>query len=148
MNRTLFQTLTLCLCLFVSASLMAQLQARTPRPAANPEHPLVSLADIDNNAVTTAPFNGTLVFNFTITVKSSFPAGTTVYCRAGASIFDSGTGREFSESATAAASGSSGSITCTAKIPYHWLLATSSSGTDTINLDYEILAVDTVSGVA
>ncbi len=143
MTRSIVRAATLVLTLLFSLSLLAQLPQHQ-HFASDPQHPLASIEDMSTGAITTSTFGGTLVFNFTITVKSTFPTGTTVYCRAGGTVFDSGTGRTWSEGATVAAVKGTTTTTCSVKIPYSWALATATAATDMVNLDYEVFAVTTV----
>ena len=93
--------------------------------------------------VTTTTRAGKLVFEFTITVDSTFATSTPIYCEVGASLVDdiaSGSGREISESAAATATRTGSSAKCTVTIPYSWSLATPS--TDMVFLSYTIIAAN------
>ena len=95
-----------------------------------PLHPMAQ--DEVSHSVT--PTTGTLVFNFTITLKSTLPKNGIVLCGAGAEVSES----TFSavESGAGFASLVSGdTYSCTVTIPYSWLLSTPSS--DKIALSYK-----------
>jgi hypothetical protein len=76
-------------------------------------------AEIDPAASTET---GTLVVKYTITVKSTIPKNGVIGCTAGASTGD--VAGEYDESASAIATGSGSSYTCSAIIHYSWLLNT------------------------
>jgi hypothetical protein len=84
------------------------------------------------------PTTGKLVFDFNITVSSSFPAGEVISCSVIASVYDFTNNVDIAESAGAAATVSGSKATCTVTIPYSWPLA--DPGSETVGLSYEILA--------
>jgi hypothetical protein len=93
--------------------------------------------------VSTTTRAGKLVFNFTITVDSTFATTTPIYCEVGASLADdavSATGREITESAAATATRTGSTAKCTVTIPYSWSLVTPS--TDIVFLSYTIIAAN------
>jgi len=93
--------------------------------------------------VTTTTRAGKLVFDFTITVDSTFATTTPIYCEVGANLVDditSGSGREITESAAATATRTGSTAKCTVTIPYSWSLATPS--TDMVFLSYTIIAAN------
>ena len=77
------------------------------------------------------PTTGTLTFRFKITVKATIPANSVITCNANASVFEVSSGGVFEEEASALATGSGASWTCTAVIHYSWLLST--PGTDQVS---------------
>jgi hypothetical protein len=78
-------------------------------------------------------YGGTITVTLTITVKST--ALTAFSCTASVSVLDDieKSLRGYNEGATAAATGSGGTRTCTLTIPYSWALATQSSDSMTIS---------------
>ncbi len=84
------------------------------------------------------PTTGTLVFTFTITVKSVLPSTDTIACEATAVVFDTSSTRSFDEVAAVAATGSGTTRTCKVTIPYSWTLA--SPTTDMVILTYTVSA--------
>src|SRR5262249_26294345 len=94
-------------------------------PAVRPQAP-----NPDAPPPVTTNFAGKLVFNFTITVSSAFPATAELGCNAGAAVFDLGSGNAIIEEAgSAVARGSGSTVTCSVTIPYSWNLASSASDT-------------------
>jgi len=76
------------------------------------------------DAATTTTLNGILEVTFNLTVKSTFPSGTKIYCEA---VFN--VSSEVITGATVAAAdygetgiGTASGNTCTVKIPYSWVL--------------------------
>ena len=136
MSRTLFRICTLAVSLLFSVGMFAQL----PRPhlPLNHDHPV---AAIDTAAATTAVYGGNLNFSLTVTVKSTLPVGSTVYCSASASVLDLGTGRTYVETAVAQAAANTGTTSCIVRIPYSWTLDSTMAATDSITLDYSVFAV-------
>jgi hypothetical protein len=78
-------------------------------------------------------YGGTITITLTITVKST--ALTTFTCSASVSVLDDveSSLRGYNEGATAVATGSGATRTCTLTIPYSWALATQSSDSMTIS---------------
>jgi hypothetical protein len=78
-------------------------------------------------------YGGTITVTLTITVKST--TLTTFSCSASVSVLDNVEAglRGYNEGATAAATGSGATRTCTLTIPYSWALATQSSDSMTIS---------------
>jgi hypothetical protein len=85
----------------------------------------------ETNAVpaATSTATGKLVFTFTVTVSSTIPANSILVCTAGASV-EGYTQKAIGIVKTPVA----GKNTCTANMPYSWVLATES--TDKISLSY------------
>jgi hypothetical protein len=101
--------------------------------------PLVQRPVEDDEAVeSVTPTTGKLVFNFTITIKSTNLAGDTIFCSAGAFVFESSSGFDASESGSVKATVSGSTAKCTVTIPYSWPLKAASS--DTITLSYAVEA--------
>jgi hypothetical protein len=88
-------------------------------------------------------YTGTLEFEFTITVDSKIPSGQEVDCEATASLVDIPTEGSnenvITEGATAIASVSGTTATCTVKIPYSWSLANAAE--DEVSLSYQLAIV-------
>lgn len=145
MNRKLSLLLCVCACfLGMNAALWSQNATATrgvlgyldphtgafrvlPHPNAEAEPP----------ATTTV--TGKLVFNFTITVDATIASTAKIACSASAITEDnlsSGNPSIFEEEASALATRTGSTATCTVNIPYSWKLATSS--TDSIVLEYTI----------
>lgn len=103
-----------------------------PVPSATEEGP-------DPAALTT--FGGTITVTLTITVKST--GLTSFSCTAEVSMLDdiSVSARGYSESATAAATGSGTTRTCKLTIPYSWALATQAS--DSMTTSYVVFGTAT-----
>ena len=104
-------------------------------------HTLPRHAEPDAEPPTLTTFAGKLVFNFTITVNATIAPTAKIACTAIASVDDNLTGGSpmaFTESASALATRSGTTATCTVNIPYSWNLATGS--TDHIMLSYYIQA--------
>jgi len=107
--------------------------------------PAAALPAVEANTAAVVYTHGTLVFNFTITVASTFPSGTNIYCTASALTYSAAAlaaGGEIMESATVAATRGAGSAagtaTCRVTIPYSWNEAQAGS---TVNLSFGIDAV-------
>lgn len=83
------------------------------------------------------PTTGTLVFNITITVKSSIGTDT-VACDANADVFEALTSQSIGETGLVTATGSGGTRTCKVTIPYSWLLST--PGSDSVSLNIDVFA--------
>jgi len=79
-----------------------------------------------------APTTGTLVFNFTVTLKSALPKNSVLVCNAGATVSE--VGPSISQRATGFGTISGTTGTCKVTLPYSWALATAS--TDKISLSY------------
>jgi hypothetical protein len=99
-------------------------------PATGKFEPLAPEQDSDAPPVVAT--TGTLVFKFTVTVKSTLPKNSVIGCTADASISDSAfNGDEHGSGVAKLLSGDT--YSCTVTIPYSWPL--SSAGTDSIFLD-------------
>lgn len=77
---------------------------------------------------TTPATTGTVDVTLTITVKSTFPTGTTRSILCGANVIATmisatDTVTDYTETAYANATGSGTSFTCTLKIPYSWIVS-------------------------
>ena len=114
-----------------------------PRTGIFHSTPPLALPDAEPPAKTT--FTGKLVFNFTITVKSTFASTAPIACIAAGGLSDSGI--TIGEGAgTLVTRGTGTTVTCSVTIPYSWSLATAS--TDTINLSYSIITAASFAAVA
>jgi hypothetical protein len=85
------------------------------------------------------PTTGKFVFHFTITIASTNLGSDTIVCAADAAVFESANLFSVTESATVKATVTGSTATCTVTIPYSWPLKTAS--TDTVSLNFEVLAV-------
>lgn len=95
-----------------------------------------------SNSITpaTTPTTGKFVFNFTLTLSSTVPKNGLIVCTAFASVFESSSGQSISENAAGIATLSGGKWSCTATMPYSWLLA--NPQTDTVTLSYKAELAD------
>jgi hypothetical protein len=97
--------------------------------------PLHATPDAESTAATSTE-TGELIIKYTITVKSTLPKNAVVSCSATADTGDvAGT---YSERASAIATGSGGSYTCSAIMPYSWVLSTPTTDPVGINGDVTI----------
>jgi len=96
--------------------------------------------------VVTTIRTGTLIYNFTIQLSTPLASGTDVYCSVSLSVSDTGTGSYYDEGAEAYATVSGSTAHCTVKVPYSWILATSSVGTDQLTGYYSVAEYTGVSG--
>jgi hypothetical protein len=94
------------------------LDPRTGEFHAVPVRPAAVMGGIMPNAVIT----GKLVYNYTITIKSTLPTGDVIACNTSNDVFDTTSGKEFDEMATVAAVRSGSTATCTVDVPYSWTL--------------------------
>ena len=86
------------------------------------------------NAAAQAEYFGRIQAIITIIISSTVPPSTNVTCSIDANVTDtSGTNIE---TATATASGTTGTVTCSPEIYYEWLL--NNPSTDEIDLSYEV----------
>ncbi len=91
-------------------------------------------AEQDTETPAVVPTTGTLVFNFTITLKSALPKNAIVICTAGGTVIE--THYSTIEGGLGIAKLDSGNTySCTVSMPYSWLLAT--PGSDKIILSYK-----------
>ena len=101
--------------------------------------PIPEAASAEPPAVAT--FAGKFVFNFTITVDATISSTAKIVCTATATVEDNLTGGSpnfIIETASALATRSGTTATCTVNIPYSWSLATGT--TDNITLGYNLEA--------
>jgi hypothetical protein len=94
---------------------------------------------------TTSPTTGTFDVTFNLKLVSTFAKGTTAYCEAFVTVtsFNETTDKEVSyeEEATGSVALSGSTATCTATIPYSWLLpAASSTVQETLGGSYTVFA--------
>jgi hypothetical protein len=101
--------------------------------------PLVQRPVEEEEAPALAPTTGTLVFNFTISIKSTNLGSDTIACTANASTNELANGFLASESASVKATVRGSTATCKVTIPYSWPLKT--PAIDTVSLDYTVGAV-------
>jgi hypothetical protein len=111
-----------------------------PRTGAFRPAPQVAEESPDPAAATLTA--GTVVVNFTITVKSVLPSTDKIACSVDLFVLDNITSplsaRIFTEEASVAATGTGATRTCKVTIPYSWSLATAAS--DSVSLSYSIQA--------
>ena len=91
-------------------------------------HPLARAVPDASSSTT---YTGTIDVTFDISVKSSFPGGTKIYCSVEVIVESVGSttpsdDTEYVESGVSGASAATGNPTCTVKIPYSWVLGTAS----------------------
>lgn len=98
--------------------------------------PVVDSADAEPPATTTV--TGTLVFNFTVTVKANISSTAKIQCTATATVFDTSTTNQIIEQDTVLATRSGSTATCSPTIPYSWNLG--SSSTDKVSLGWILSA--------
>jgi hypothetical protein len=110
-------------------------------PATGIFRPLHASAEVDPATATTV--TGELIVKYAITVKSAIPKNGVIGCSATAGVSDV---LGHTEHATAVATGSGSSYTCTVIINYSWLLDTPTTdsvgvaGEVTVNYGYEATA--------
>jgi hypothetical protein len=145
-NRIL-NILLVSACLVASAPLWGQNAAATRGihgyldPRSGIFHPFARMTEADVEPQATKTFTGKFVFNYTITVDATIAATAKIACSASAVVEDNVTGGSpniIEEEASALATRSGSTATCTVNIPYSWNLATST--TDMVTLGYTIAA--------
>jgi hypothetical protein len=94
----------------------------------------------DSVTPATTPTTGKFVFNFTLTLSSTVPKNGLIVCTAFANVFESSSGQNISENAAGIATLSGGKWSCTATMPYSWLLV--DPKTDTVVLSYKVELAD------
>jgi hypothetical protein len=85
--------------------------------------------------VTTKPYAGKFVFEYTIKLETPVPSGQDLYCGATASLEDPDTDNVYQENASTIAKVSGTSATCTVNIPYAWTLASD----DYVGLSFQLI---------
>jgi hypothetical protein len=99
------------------------------------------MGDFDlGSAAAANPQTGTFVVNFTITIKSVFPATYVIGCNVSATVAEiSGAGVNIIlEEATVAGTRTGNTAKCTVTIPYSWALL--NPATATVSLTYSLSA--------
>jgi hypothetical protein len=146
-TRKLSNIVVLCACVLgMSAALVGQSSSAgrgiqgylDPRTGAF--HPIPAVAEPDAEPPATVTYGGKLVFKFTITVAATISATAKIACSVDASVTDTNGAsfNFFDESASALATRSGTTATCTVNIPYSWKLA--NGGTDMVAMTYVISA--------
>ena len=102
------------------------------------------LTQTETDTTALASIGGKFVVNLTITVDSALAATDVISCSASATVFDVGSSLDFLDTATVVAVRKGSTATCTVNIPYSWALTTTS--TDMVQLDYEIIVPATTTG--
>ncbi len=105
---------------------------------------IVQTEDFDSSSLAAAnPQTGTIVVNFTITIKSVIPATTPINCSVEASVAEISAGgvNLISDGATVAATRTGSTAKCTVTIPYSWMV--SNSATARLSLTYSLVASKT-----
>jgi hypothetical protein len=102
--------------------------------------PIVQMEDFDFSLLAATPQTGTVVVNFTITIKSVIPATTPIACSVEATVTEvSAAGVNIiSDGATVAATRTGNTAKCTVTIPYSWMV--SNSATARLGLNYNLVA--------
>lgn len=103
--------------------------------------PLAQKVLFDSDSLAAAnPQTGTIVVNFTITIKSAFPATYLVNCGVDATVSDiSGAGINIiSEAGSVVGTRTGSTAKCTVTIPYSWMVL--SPSTATLDLRYTVSA--------
>lgn len=95
-----------------------------------------SQQEIPEAAVT--PTTGKFVFHITVSIQSTFAAGTPIVCSANASTYDTTNFLYFDEEASVTAQQTGATATCSIVIPYSWPLSTPAA--DSVTLSYTVSA--------
>lgn len=152
MIHKLLNILVLCACILgMSAALAGQSSSVSHGirgyldPKTGAFHPIPTVEESDAEPPATATYGGKFVFKFTINVAATISASAKIACSADVSVTDiSGASYNyFDETASALATRSGTTATCTVNIPYSWKLA--SGGTDMVSLSYVISAPSEIS---
>jgi hypothetical protein len=108
-------------------------------------HPIPAVEQSDAEPPATVTYGGKFVFKFTITVAATISATAKIACTASADVTDinGASYNFFDETASALATRSGTTATCTVNIPYSWKLA--SGGSDMVSLSYVISAPSEIS---
>ena len=125
---------------FVGCGTASAQQSRMPFNAAG-----VKL-QFNNSAAAAASTTrtGTIQVTFNITIKSTIPTATPIYCSAGVSASDSSYLDSYYESATATAVRNGNTATCKVSIPFQWVMTGTGGG---YAVSYDIYAQPTNSNV-
>ena len=102
---------------------------------------IVQMEDFDSNSLAaTSPQTGTIVVNFTITIKSVIPATAPINCSVEATVTEVSAGgvNIISDGATVAATRTGNTAKCTVTIPYSWMV--SNTATARLSLNYSLVA--------
>jgi len=102
--------------------------------------PVVQTEDFDYSLVAANSVAGTIVVNFTITIKSVIPATTPIACSVEATVTEvSASGVNIiSDGATVAATRTGNTAKCTVTIPYSWMVSNSAAAR--LGLGYNLVA--------
>jgi len=152
-TRKLSNIVVLCACVLgMSAALVGQNSSVSHGirgyldPKTGAFHPIPVVEDSDAEAApAVVTYGGKFVFKFTITVAATISATAKIACSADASVTDinGASYNFFDETASALATRSGTTATCTVNIPYSWKLA--SGSTDMVSLSYVISAPSEIS---
>lgn len=91
-------------------------------------------------------FTGSIVVNFTVTIKSVIASTTQIGCVAGATLVDNSITAIEEIATTAVTRGSGSTVACSVTIPYSWGLATAAK--DTVSVSYSVLSPINISTAA
>ncbi len=80
-------------------------------------------------------YTGKFVVNFTITISSAVPTGTTIACDVGVLVID--TAGDITDDLAVTATRNGSTATCSVTLPYSWSLT---AATDTVYVSYDISA--------
>ncbi len=134
----------------VKASLLAALASTLAGGAAfaQQSHPPFNPAGVklkfDNSVAPAAAVThtGTVQVTFTITIKSTIPTSTPIYCTTNVVASDTGGLDNYFEFATATALRTGNTATCKASIPFQWVMSAAGGG---YSVQYDIYAQSTTS---
>jgi len=147
--------LPVCICLLgLTQPVRSQKTNETPQhgipgyldPRTGTFKPMANLASPEESEIEAlAPSSGDFAVTFNISVKSSIPSTDTIACTFNASVYETTTGKDFTDSMTVAATRSGATATCKLTMFYSWPLT--SPTTDLVNLTYTVSAGGTGSAV-
>lgn len=143
-----------CICLLALAQPARSQDQKKPAPVAqgipgyfNPQtgkfQPMAKVPSEEQAELLLASTGGNFSVTVTITIKSSIPSTDAIACTFSASTLDAGSGREFEDTITVAATGTGSTRKCTPNMFYSWAL--SSAGSDTVALQVGVSATGTSS---
>lgn len=92
-------------------------------------------AQTDEELPPLTTYTGKFVVNFTITISSSVPTGTTIACDVGVLVID--VAGDISDDLSVTATRSGSTATCSVTLPYSWNVT---AATDTVYVSYDVSA--------
>jgi hypothetical protein len=108
--------------------------------------PIVQTEYFDSNSVAAAsPQTGSIVVNFTITIKSGVPATSLISCGVDAIVTEvtAGGANIIEENATVAATRTGNTAKCTVTVPYSWAISSPSAASLSLNFTLSTARVGT-----